>query len=958
MQGLAGDVWSLGLPLIVALPFLGAALPPLCACWRRNCTVWAAGLVIAVTLMLLLRLAPAAFAGEVLTVGWPWFPALGLSLAFRLDGLGLMFGLLILGIGLLIVPYARYYLAEHEPIGRFYAFLLLFMGSMLGVVLAENLLLLLVFWELTSLSSFLLIGYWKHQAEARQAARMALAVTGGGGLALLAGILLLGRITGSLDLTTILQSGAVIEAHALYAPALVLILLGVFTKSAQFPFHFWLPSAMAAPTPVSAYLHSATMVKAGVFLLARLYPALSGSDLWFYLVGTTGLATFVLGGYFALFKHDIKGLLAYSTISHLGLITLLFGFGIAEAAVAGVFHIINHATFKASLFMAAGIIDHEAGTRDMRRVNGLWNYMPYTAILAIVSAAAMAGVPLLNGFLSKEMFFAEALGFSRLEEGNWLVPFAAVVGGIFSVAYSARFVHDVFFNGEPIDLPRVPHEPPLWMKLPMAVLTTLTMLVGTLPALMVGPLLATAAASVLQAPLPPYSLAIWHGFNQPLLMSLVALMGGALIYWNRSYLFDLHDHVLPSISAKRIYDTLLQGLLRAAAKITAALQNGSLQRYLLLLLMSSLVAGAYPFVSPEAGAGRISGAASAGVAHEDVDTMVIGIWFLVTAGAVGTVLLHRRRFEALVALGAVGLAVSLLFARFSAPDLALTQLVVEIVTIVLLLLALYFLPQHTPSESSSTHILRDAVLASSLGLGVGALAWAILARPSDSISPFYLQQSVPGGGGTNVVNVILVDFRGFDTLGEITVLAIAGLGIFMLLDGLRLTHSAVDASGRPWAAERHPLILALATRLLLPFALLVAAYILLRGHNLPGGGFIAALITSVALIMQYLASGVHWTQQRLRLDYQRVAAAGLLLALLTGLGSWFFGAPFLTSTYGHFRLPLIGEFELASAMLFDLGVYLAVVGATLLILAKLGQVSAAHYEAVAPPSRKELRAWK
>lgn len=956
MYELFGNAWSLGLPLIVALPFLGAALPPLCVRWGRNRAAWAAGLVAATALILLLRLAPAAFAGEVLTVSWPWFPALGLNLAFRLDGLGLLFGLLILGIGLLIVLYARYYLAEHEPVGRFYAFLLLFMGSMLGVVLAENLLLLLVFWELTSLSSFLLIGYWKHQAEARQAARMALAVTGGGGLALLAGILLLGRITGSLDLTTILQSGPVIEAHALYAPALVLILLGVFTKSAQFPFHFWLPSAMAAPTPISAYLHSATMVKAGVFLLARLYPALSGSELWFYLVGTTGLVTFVLGGYFALFKHDIKDLLAYSTISHLGLITLLFGFGIAEAAVAGVFHIINHATFKASLFMAAGIIDHETGTRDMRRINGLWSYMPYTATLAIVSAAAMAGVPLLNGFLSKEMFFAEALGFSRLDEGNWLVPFAAVMGGIFSVAYSARFIHDVFFNGEPINLPRVPHEPPRWMKLPMAVLTTLTVLVGVLPALIVGPLLATAAASVLQAPLPPYSLAIWHGFNQPLLMSIVALLGGTLIYWNRHHLFDLHDHVLPSISAKRIHDTVLQGLLRAAAKITTALQNGSLQRYLLLLLLSGLIAGAYPFVFPETGTARISGTTSA--AQEGMDTMTIGIWFLVTAGAIGTVLLHRRRFAALVVLGAVGPAVALLFARFSAPDLALTQLAVEIVTIVLLLLALYFLPPHTPAESSGARILRDTVLASSLGLGIGALAWAILVRPPDSISPFYLEQSVPGGGGANVVNVILVDFRGFDTLGEITVLVIAGLGIFLLLDGLRLAHSAVDASGRPWAAERHPLILALATRLLLPFALLVAAYILLRGHNLPGGGFIAALITSVALIMQYLASGVYWTQQRLRLDYQRAAAAGLLLALLTGLGSWFFGAPFLTSTYGHFHLPLIGEFELASAMLFDLGVYLAVVGATILILATLGQVSAAHYEAVEPPSRKELRAWK
>ena len=357
--------------------------------------------------------------------------------------------MLILGIGLLVILYARYYLSDAEPMGRFFAFLLLFMGAMLGVVLSENLLLMLMFWELTSLSSFLLIGFWGARSDARRGARMSLTVTGGGGLALLAGILLIGHMVGSFELSEVLAAGELIRGHALYPLALILVLLGVFTKSAQFPFHFWLPHAMAAPTPVSAYLHSATMVKAGVFLLARLYPALAGSEWWFYLVSMTGLVTLLVGACMALFQHDLKGLLAYSTISHLGLITLLFGLDTDLATVAAVFHIINHATFKASLFMAAGIIDHETGTRDMRRINGMWKYMPHTALLAMVAASAMAGVPLLNGFLSKEMFFSETLNQHLLGSFNWVIPAVATLAGVFAVAYSLRFIHQVFLGPPP-----------------------------------------------------------------------------------------------------------------------------------------------------------------------------------------------------------------------------------------------------------------------------------------------------------------------------------------------------------------------------------------------------------------------------------------------------------------------------------------------------------------------------
>jgi multicomponent K+:H+ antiporter subunit A len=924
----------------VLTPFVGAILVALASRLGRSHSAWAAG---AVTLAAILWLAPSAhlpFDGLTLIQQQDWIPALGLNLSFRLDGLALLFSGLILGIGLLIVLYARYYLSERDSMGRFYSYLMLFMGSMLGIVLSENLIQLLIFWELTSLSSFLLISYWQHREEGRQGARMALAVTGAGGFAMLGGFLLLGHIVGSYELSVVLASGDLIREHPLYVPTLVLILLGVFTKSAQFPFHFWLPHAMAAPTPVSAYLHSATMVKAGVFLLARLYPALSGTPEWFWLVSGAGLATLLLGAYVALFKHDLKGLLAYSTISHLGLITLLFGLSTPLAAVAGVFHIINHATFKASLFMAAGIIDHEAGTRDMRRLNGLWKFMPYTATLAMVAAAAMAGVPLMNGFLSKEMFFAEAVHIGAGHLGGWLLPALVTLAGALAVAYSIRFIHDVFFNGEPVDLPRTPHEPPRWMKVPVEILVVLCLVVGIAPALTVAPLLAVAAESTLQTPLPEYHLALWHGINPALLMSLVALAGGSLIYWLRRPLFAWHDRGVGRLDARVLYNALQEGLFALARGITRLIDTGSLQRQVFLMLAAALVLGIVPWL----GGGTPLTGSREGLPLDAV-SLLAGSALIIATFA--TVWLHRQRFVALVTIGVVGLVVSLAFVKFSAPDLALTQLSVEIVTIVLLLLALYFLPQHAAPEHNRARLWRDGVIALLAGSGTAALAWAVLTRPYDTIAGYFLANSVPGGGGSNVVNVILVDFRGYDTLGEITVLALAGLGIVALLQNLQLTAPSRDDAGRPWDADAHPAIMATLTRILLPLALLVAVFILLRGHNQPGGGFIAGLITAVALIVQYLANGAAWTHQRMTSDNHPLVAWGLAIAAFTGLASWWFGYPYLTSTFSHLHWPIVGEFELASAMAFDLGVFLVVVGATLMILTNLGSL---HH---APSHNKE-----
>ncbi|GMQ76623.1 MAG: monovalent cation/H+ antiporter subunit A [Gammaproteobacteria bacterium] len=916
---------------LVAIPFLGALIPLLFKSRLRRDPAPAAALVAGLALAFLVYLTAAPFRGETLTQSWQWLPSIGLDLAFRFDGLGMLFAYLIVGIGLLVILYARYYLKPEDATGRFYAFLLLFMGAMLGVVLSENLLLLLIFWELTSLVSFLLIGYWTHDAQARQGARLALLITGAGGLALFAGILLLGQIVGSFSLSDVLLAGPAIKADPLYGLVLVLILLGAFTKSAQFPFHFWLPHAMAAPTPISAYLHSATMVKLGVFLLARLFPVLSGTDMWFTLVGGAGVITLVMGAYHALWQHDIKGMLAYSTISNLGLITLLFGLGTSLGAIAGVFHIMNHAVFKASLFMATGVIDHETGSRDMRKINGLFKYMPYTAVLAIVSAAAMAGVPLLNGFISKEMFFQEAVDLTALGYTGYGLPAAAVIAGIGSVAYSSRFIHDVFFNGEPVGLTRTPREPPRWMKFPIEILVVVVIAVGVAPAYTVGPILDVVAGSVLQRGPPEFSLSLWHGFNLAFMMSILALAGGVIVYALRHRIYALHDRVLPPVSGRNVVEALLHRIFRATARINGLIENGSLQRYLFLLVLSALVVGVaafrgQPLLGP--------------LSTQTLDTQTLALGIILMVGAIGTVVFHRTRFVAVVVIGVVGLMVSLMFVRFSGPDIAMTQLLIEFTTIVLILLALFFLPWTTPVESGVARRVRDAILGVLTGIGVGALSYAMFTRPLRSISEFFLVEAKPGGGGTNVVNVILVDFRGFDTLGEITVLGIAAVGIYAMLANARVQVPRADMEGRPWAWDRHPAVLAVIARVLLPLALLVAVYLFLRGHNLPGGGFIAALVAASALILMYLSDGSAMAHKRIGWRYRMLVGVGILIAAGTGLGSLIFGYPFLTTSFAYVTLPVIGEFELATAMLFDLGVFVAVVATVMLILAYLGRLNA------------------
>jgi len=944
------------LVLIVLLPLLLGTT--LCfALGHRNTpqtrllSVAGAAAVTLATLALLLTQAGAVFDGQVLRAGAPWVPAIGLNANFRLDALAWMFAGLITGIGLLVVIYAGYYLHADDPPGKFFGTLMLFMAAMLGIALSDNLLLLLVFWELTSISSFLLIGYWGGREESRQGARMALAVTGGGGLVMLAGIVVLGQIGGSYELSELVGRAAQIQAHPLYPVALLLILGGCFTKSAQLPFHFWLPEAMAAPTPVSAYLHSATMVKAGLFMLMRIYPVLGGTPLFETVVASVGLLTMVFAAFVALFKHDLKGLLAYSTISHLGLITFLIGLGSPLSMVAAVFHVLNHASFKAALFMSAGIVDHETGTRDMRQLGGLMAAMPVVGTLVLLASAAMAGLPPFNGFISKEMMLHEAVHGS-LWSGiglQGLVPVLATLGGLFSAAYSLRLVHDTFFNGPARGLPQAhPHEPPWGMKAPVLLLVGVSLAVGLAPMLLAGPLVRLAASAALGAPAPDFELALWHGLNVPLLLSAVALAGGALLYGALQRGRRLHRYTPSGRGGKQLFIGGFEGLFALAGRVTQALETGSLQRYAAWLIGSAVVVGVLPFLGtavPQTGTRALLPAPA----------LAVGVWLALLALGLTLLRLHHQRFVATVLVGGIGLITSLCFVALSALDLALTQLSVDVVSTALLLMGLALLPQATPQESPGWRRLRDGLLATAGGAGIGWLSWLALTSNHDSIAWYFLEKSLPAGGGSNVVNVILVDFRGYDTFGEITVLGIAGVGVLALLDGLRVRRPACDPQGRPWSFEGLPLMLRVAARLVLPMALVVSAYIFWRGHNLPGGGFIAGLVTAVALVLQYMALGQSQAEALLRggggRRFTRWIGAGLGIAGLTGVAAFWFEKPFLTSAHGHPVLPLLGEAPLASAAVFDLGVYMTVVGATMLMLSVLGAAS----RGVAPlPKGKRL----
>jgi multicomponent Na+:H+ antiporter subunit A len=763
--------------LVVLSGFVLALLAPWLYRWLGKQTGWVLSLLpLAITLYLAGRFLPSVAAGEAIAVSYPWVPSLGINLSFYVDGLSLIFSLLIAGVGTVVVIYGGGYLAKYPQVGRFYMFLLLFMASMLGVVLAGNLLTLFIFWELTSLTSYLLIGFNHEEKESRSAALQALLVTGGGGLALMAGLLMLGLVAGSFEFVPVLAAGEAVRNHDLYLPLLLLVLLGAFTKSAQFPFHFWLPGAMAAPTPVSAYLHSATMVKAGVYLLARLTPVLGGTPAWEVIVTLVGATTMVVGALVAIQQSDLKRILAYSTVSALGTLVLLLGLGTTIAVEAAVLFLLVHSLYKGALFLIAGILDQKTGTRDVTRLSGLGRILPVTATAALLAGLSMAGIPFLVGFLSKELFYEAVL---NTPQTGAILTGAGVLTNALMVAVAATLVLRPF-TGLRQEMPYNPQgEAAVSLWLGPLLLAGTGLLFGLFPALIAASLIAPAASAVLAEPITIY-LALWHGFTVVLALSGLTLAFGAAIYVGRHSIrallarADLGRRVGP----ERFYDWSLQGLTSLASAQTRWLQNGYLRTYIVTIIITTVGLVGFTLVT------RHGIAVPTGQAPLlFYEGLAAGIILLGTYGAVTL----PSRLGAVASLGVVGYGVGLIFVLFGAPDLAMTIFAIETLSVVLFVMVFFRLPQFSNLSSWSRRI-RDMVVSIAAGALMTALILTVSTAPTEfRLKEYFIDNSLPLAHGRNVVNVILVDFRGLDTLGEITVLAVAGIAVFALLK-LRLAQ--------------------------------------------------------------------------------------------------------------------------------------------------------------------------
>ncbi len=751
--------------LAVIVAFLGALLAPLVYRWLGAPSGWVLSLLPLGLTVYFASLLPAVVTGETFRHGVAWVPTLGVSFSFYLDGLSLLFALLITGIGTFIVIYSGGYLKGHPDLGKFYVTILLFMASMLGLVLADNIVTLFVMWELTSITSYLLIGFNHGQFRSRRAATQALFVTAGGGLALLAGLILLATMGGSWEVSELLSKGEVLREHPLYLAALVLVLVGAFTKSAQFPFHFWLPNAMEAPTPVSAYLHSATMVKAGVYLLARLQPALGGSEVWSITLMTFGLATLLTGATLTFRHTDLKRLLAYSTVAALG--ALVFAIGLVPltsyyGAVGFATFLLAHSLYKGALFMAAGAVDHEAGTRDINQLSGLFRVMPVTGVAVVLAALSLAGLPPVLGFIGKEVLYMASLQAAPA----WMVGLAVL--GFAVGATLATILVIPFFRGQP---PQEVREGPPSLWLGPLVLAGLGLLVGLFPGLY-NPL-ADAVASAVKGKAIEYHLKLWPGFNLALLLSLLTVLLGLGLYllYPRLQAWMARDPIPGPESA---YVALLRGLMGLAARVEHTLQSGSLRAYLVWVFvgLSVLVGLALLRNGTVFWPGETS----------TTNPAKVVLMSLMLLGAV-LVLRLRSHLGMVVVVGIVGAGVALLFLLQNAPDLSITQFLVETLTAILIALVLLQIRQIGPVPGGRT---LDKLVALGFGGMVTLLVLGMLTQPIElHLSNFFAQKSLPEGFGRNIVNVILVDFRGLDTFGEITVVGLAGLGVYALLKRIK-----------------------------------------------------------------------------------------------------------------------------------------------------------------------------
>ncbi|MBL8046641.1 MAG: DUF4040 domain-containing protein [Anaerolineales bacterium] len=959
------------LPILLCLVGALAALLLRPLAQQEKVSLPALGLTLALAplaafILLFLRL-PTLTEAKALTFTLPWMPSLGLSASLYFDHLSALFGLIITGIGVLVTVYAGYYFKGDGSAWRFLCYLLLFMASMLGVVLAGDVITLFLFWEGTSITSFLLVAYKYKDEAARRGAFKALFITGGGGIALLGGLLFVAFVAGGADYKTILASGEILRASPLYLVMLGLVAFGAFTKSAQFPAHIWLPDAMSAPTPASAYLHSATMVKAGIYLMARFNPALGNTEEWFWLLGAFGAATMLVGAYLGLKQNDLKALLAYSTVSQLGVLMLLISQETEIAFKALVVGVLAHALYKCALFLIAGIVDHETGTRDLRRLGGLGQHMRASMVIAGMATLSMAGLPPLFGFLAKETLLATAVHPSLPASLVWLFPAATVIAGALILAQAAMFFIDVFL-GQPRDAHIHAHEAPVGMWLAPALPAALSLIISLWPqAEPIENFLASAAGNAFGAKVK-VSLDLFTGFNLPLLLSVIAISLGITIFWQRARLREQMVRVSEAITFNQLHRAALW-LIDKAAWLVTRTQTGSLRTYLNVMLVTLglliVLFARLPLPSPAAFTFQLEEYA-----------ILRAFTLLLSVAAAFVSVIIRRDLYAIIALGASGLGIATLMALEPTPDVALVQVVVDILTTVILVLALTRIPRaqraratESRLKQSGVGVARDALISvGAAGVMMLIVFSALTTRPRASIvTPYYEANAKPLTSANDIVGAIVVDFRGFDTMIEISVFGMAGLAIYTLLRYAAKKHK--DEENLPALNKQKikhtfkprdlpenildihglrtsPFIQMLAY-FILPLALILAATHMLYGHDQPGDGFTAGVIISLGVGFWYVVFGYEETKKRLPwIRSTQLLASGILLVMAGSIAPALMGQNFFAPVdFGQMlNLPLPKGTYLSTSFLFEVAICLAVLGSATFMIDSLGHPTDAAKE--------------
>lgn len=910
---------------------------------------------------------PAVLAGDIPFETYTWIPDLAVQVSMRMDVLSWVMSLIVTGVGALVMIYCRWYFAgKTEGLATFSAVLLAFAGAMYGLVLTDDIVVLIMLWEVTSVLSYLLIGFYHRRGASRRAALQALLVTTLGGLVMLIGVVMLVVLYGTTSIATMLETGPIFEggqAVALNA-AIVMLLVGALSKSAIFPFHFWLPGAMAAPTPVSAYLHAAAMVKAGIYLIARFAPAFADTDPWRPIVIGLGVFTMLLGGFQALRESDLKRILAFGTVSQLGMLTVVLGYGERNSALAGLALLVGHALFKSALFLVVGVIDRQLSTRDIAELSGVGRQAPTLATFSIIAIASMAGVAPTVGFVAKEAALT-----SFLEGGTEpavLIPLIGILlGSALTAAYGIRFVWGAFWTkkdaaGAPLERTEWP-DPPIGFLVAPVVLSGLTMVAGVAAPLVDAAIAGYADGIPLEEGGKEYHLALWHGWEPALFLSLGSIALGALLFWFTQRR-PLKARVMP-FTANDVYNLSLRGIARVSVWTTSLTQRGSLPFYVGTIFVV--------FVAAEATALLAGTEWRIAVDAWQSPAQLLAAPVMILAGFVA--IRARKRYTGVVLVSVTGLGMVLLFATSGAPDLALTQILVETVTLIAFALVLRRIPARLGDHNASVLPVVRAVIGIGVGVTMAAIALiATGARVADPVSGPFPDLAYEIGHGKNVVNVTLVDLRGWDTMGELSVLILAATGVASLVfvtnrsdsrvlpsmptstgrsrrplvetaDGPRPRSTAPGSTRQAWLVgglkvkpENRSLLLEVIVRILFHSIIVVSVYLLFAGHNLPGGGFAGGLVAGMALVMRYVAGGRWELGAAAPTDAGRLLGAGMVLALSCAIVPLFFGAAPLTSTYWEAELPLLGEVEFVTSTIFDVGVYLVVIGLVLDVLRSLG----------------------